>query len=265
MSGERPVLPFDEFLDLEFAIANEPKGDRLDAARRPGARQFTPQHRRKVEANEIVERTAGQIGIDEGIVDHARVFHSLEDGALGDRVEHNPLDRLVLEYLFAPQDFQDVPGNRFSLAIRVGCQDYLVSVLDCLGDLGKALGSLSIDFPTHGEIVIRIDRAILGRQIPDMAERREHFVVATEIFVDRLGLGRRFDDDDVHSDEPLSATHPCQFFAQNMHFAGHARPSARLGLGVLVGREHGGRPVKCQIGVPGRPVRRPGKPVLFLA
>ncbi len=55
------------------------------------------------------------------------------------------------------------------------------------------------DFPDHVEIVLGIDRAILGRQVADMAVGGEDRVVGPEILVDCLGLGRGFDDDDGHA------------------------------------------------------------------
>ena len=57
---------------------------------------------------------------------------------------------------------------------------------------------LGINFPKHVEIVLRIDRSVLGREVPNMAKRSENLVPAAEISVDRLGLGRGFDNDYVH-------------------------------------------------------------------
>ena len=81
----------DEFLDLEFAVADEPQGDGLHPPGRARAGQLAPQHRREVEADEIVERAAGEIGVDERVVDLARVAHGLEDRGFGDRVEDDAL------------------------------------------------------------------------------------------------------------------------------------------------------------------------------
>ena len=57
---------------------------------------------------------------------------------------------------------------------------------------------LVVDLPEHLEIVLRIDRAVLGRQVADMAERSQNLVAGAEVFVDRLGLGRRFNNDNFH-------------------------------------------------------------------
>ena len=92
-----------------------------------------------------------------------------------------------------------VPGDRLAFAVRVGRQDYAVGVLDRAADVAQSLGGLGVDLPAHGEIVVRIHRTVLGRQIPDMAKRGVDAIVLTQIFVDGLGLGRQLDDHDFHS------------------------------------------------------------------
>ena len=126
------------------------------------------------------------------------MLHRLGDRLLGDGVEHHALDLLALERALLLQHLQHVPGDRLALAIRVGGEDQLVGALDGLGDVVEALLRLGVDLPDHVEIVVRIDRAVLGRQVADMAERGQHLVAGPEIFVDRLGLGGRLDNDDVH-------------------------------------------------------------------
>jgi hypothetical protein len=77
-------------------------------------------------------------------------------------------------------------------------QDELARALHGAGDVVEALLGLVVDLPDHAEIGLGIDRAILGRQIPDMAERGQHFVAGAKILVDGLGLGGRFNNNDIH-------------------------------------------------------------------
>ena len=189
----------DEPLDLKLAVADDAQRHRLHAARRARARQLAPQHRREGEADEIIERAARPVGVDQRLVDLARMAHRLLDRVLGHRVEHHPVDPLVLEQLLALEDFMDVPGDRLALAVRVGRQDHPVGVLDRAADVAEALGGLGVDLPAHGEIVVRIDRAVLGRQIAHMAERGVDAVVLAQILVDGLRLGGQLDDHDFHS------------------------------------------------------------------
>ena len=106
----------------------------------------------------------------------ARVLHRVEHRLLGDGVEHHALDRLLLERVLLLEHFQHVPGDRFALAVGVGGQDQLVGALDRPGDVVEALLGLGVDLPDHAEIVLGIDRAVLGRQVADMAEGGQYLV-----------------------------------------------------------------------------------------
>ena len=195
---QRPVFAGDEFLDFELAVGHEPQRHRLHAAGRAGAGQLSPQHRGEREADQIVERAAGEISVDQRAVDLARVLHRFADRLLGDGVEHDALDGLLLERVLFLEHFEHVPGDRLALAIRVGGQDQAVGAFDGAGDVVQPLLGLVVDLPQHLEIVVRIDRAILGRKVADMAERSQNLVSGAQILVDRLGLGRRFNDDNFH-------------------------------------------------------------------
>ncbi len=63
-----------------------------------------------------------------------------------------------------------MPRDRFALAIGVGCEDQSVGTLERLGDVVESARRLGVDLPDHLEIGLRIDRSILGREIPNMAE-----------------------------------------------------------------------------------------------
>ena len=195
-----PVFLGLEGLDLGLAVAHEAQGHRLHAAGRAGARQLAPQDRREREADEVVERPAGQVGLDQRRVDLARRLERIENGLLGDGVEGDALDRrALLQRLALLQDAQDVPGDGLAFAVGVGGQDQLVGILDGRGDLFHDLGRPAVDVPVHLEVVVGLDRAVLRRQVADVPIGRQHPVLGAQIFVDRLGLGDRFDDDDVHA------------------------------------------------------------------
>ena len=91
-----------------------------------------------------------------------------------------------------------MPGNGLALAIGVGRKDQAVAALQCRRDVGHAFGRFGIDLPGHGKILIGTHRPILGRQIAHMAIRGKDGIVLAQVFVDRFGLSRRFDDDDSH-------------------------------------------------------------------
>ncbi len=128
------------------------------------------------------------------------MLHRLGNRRLGYGVEDDAADRLVLDQLLLPKHVEHVPGNSLAFAIRVGGEDQFVGVLQRVADIGEALLRLGVDFPDHGEIVVGQHRSVLGRQVADMAEAREDLIVLAEVVVDRLGLGRTFNDDELHGD-----------------------------------------------------------------
>jgi hypothetical protein len=91
-----------------------------------------------------------------------------------------------------------VPGNGLSLPIRVGREDQLVGALQCIGDILDPFLRLWVHFPGHGEVLVRADRPILGRQVADMTEAGQHPVTGAQVLVDRLHFAGRLDDEDVH-------------------------------------------------------------------
>jgi hypothetical protein len=194
-----PVFLGLELLDLDLAIDDQPQADRLYAARRARPRQLAPQHRRKGEAHQVVERATGQVGVHQFHVDVARIAHRLGDRSLGDGVEHHPLHGRALDGLLLLQHLEHVPGDGLAFAIRVGGEDDLVGALGGHGDVVQPLGRLHVHVPRHGEVLVRPDRSILGRQVADVTVGRQDRVVGSQILVDGLGLGRALDDDDVHA------------------------------------------------------------------
>ena len=91
-----------------------------------------------------------------------------------------------------------MPGDRLAFAVGVGRENELVGAFDGTGDVGEALAGLGVDLPDHAEIGIRIDRAVLGRQVAYMAEGGQHLIAGAQILIDRLGLGGELDNNDVH-------------------------------------------------------------------
>ena len=84
-------------LDLALAVADEAQRHRLHAAAERAPGQLAPQHRREREADEIVEGAARQVGVDQRLVDLARLAHRRLHRVLGDGVEGDALDRHALQ------------------------------------------------------------------------------------------------------------------------------------------------------------------------
>ena len=104
-----------------------------------------------------------------------------------------------------------MPGNGFALAVGVGGEDQFVGVLEGVGDILETLLGSGVDFPAHGEILVRLYRTVFGRQVADVPKTGEHTVIRAEILVQRLGFGRGLDDKNIHANGPEGgelANHP---------------------------------------------------------
>ena len=170
---DRPIFARLEGLDLGLALAHEAQRDGLHAAGRAAARQLPPQDRREREAHEVVERAAREIGLDQLAVEFARMTEGVEHGLLRHLVEDDALHVDAFEGLALPQHLLDVPGDGLALAVGVGREIEVIGAFDRAGDLLQPLLGLGIDRPGHREIVIRPHRAVLGRQVADMAVARQ--------------------------------------------------------------------------------------------
>ena len=194
-----PVLARPEGLDLGLPLADQPQGDRLDPSGRAAARQLAPEHGRQGEADQVVERAAREIGVDQLLVQDPGMAEGLLDGALGHLVEDDAADLHVAQGLAAVQLLGDVPGDGLALAVRVGRQIEPRGALEGLGDLLQPLVRPRVDRPDHGKAVVRQHRAVLGRQVAHMAIAGQDPVAVAQVLVDGFRLGRRFDDNDVHA------------------------------------------------------------------
>ncbi len=193
----RPIFLRDEQLDLALALDDQAERDRLDAPGRLGAGQLAPQDGREREADEIVERAARAVRVDQVGIERARRLHRVGHRLFGDRVEGDALDCLGQSATFG-EDFLHVPADRLALPVRVGRQDQAVGSLRQVGDRLELLGLVGVVLPLHREPVVGVHRPVLGRQIADVTVAREDAIVGAEVFFDGLRLGGRFDDDELH-------------------------------------------------------------------
>ena len=200
-----PVLAGAEGLDLHLALDDEAERHRLDAAGGLGAGELAPEDGREPEADEVVERAAGEVGVDELHVDLARVLHRLVHRRPGDGVEGDAGDLgVLLHRLAAGEGLEEVPGDRLALAVGVGGEDELAVGLQRLGDGADVLLALRRHLPLHREVLVGVDRAVLGRQVAHVPVGGEDGVAGAEVLVDGFRLGGRFDDDDGHGLAPAA-------------------------------------------------------------
>ncbi len=210
-----PVFLADKAFDFRFAVADQTQRYRLHATGRAGAGKLAPEHRRKGEADQIIECTAGEIGVHQRLINIAWMGNCIQNGLLVMALKATRFTVLPLSAFFcrstsstcqemaSPSRSGSVARMRPSLSFSA------------FYNIRQALGGIAVHFPGHCKIFVRAHRAILGWQVPHMAKGGQNLIVRAQIFVDGFGLGRRFDDDDVHVKQPKFASHggpkpPCR-------------------------------------------------------
>lgn len=179
------------FAGLEFSISSS----RSTIIRKAGlctrpaeaGPDFLPQQRRKIEPHQVIEGAPRLLGVDQIHGHVARVLYRLLNGALGDFVEDHPADLFVAQQFFS-QQFAQMPGDGLAFAIRVGGEVERFGLAYFLGDGGEVLFVLFDGLMLHGEVVGRIDRALFGQQIADMAIGGEDGKVLAQVFLDGFAL-----------------------------------------------------------------------------
>ena len=189
---ERPVLSRDERLDRPLPLDDDTEGDALDAPGGQAAAHLVPQQRADLVADEPVEDAPRLLRIDLVGVDLARALERRENRLLRDLVEqHTPkIDVGVLR-----QFFLQVPADRLSLTVGVGCEEDRVGVLRGLPELGQRLFLLGEGYVGRGEVRFIDAERFLGK-IAHVAHRGLDDEPLSQELVDRLGLGRGLDDDE---------------------------------------------------------------------
>ena len=113
----------------------------------------------------------------------------LQDGRLGDFVEHNAVGLLLVE----AEHLAEVPRDGFSLAVLIGCQPYLLGFLGLRTQVCHQLGLLFRNFIFRFERLL-VDAQLFLLQVADMAIARHHLEVRTEELLNCLRFCRRLHD-----------------------------------------------------------------------
>jgi hypothetical protein len=188
-----------------LAVDDEPGRDRLHPPGGQAGHDLLPQHGADLVAVEPVEDAARLLGLDEVHRDLARVGGGVDDGLLGDLVEHHPLDGHALLGL---ELVEEVPGDRLSLAVLIGGQEELVGVLEQALELADVRLLVARDDVVGRELVVHVDREATPRlvldrgwrvggvvgEVTDVPDRGLHDVVVAEVAADGAGLRRGLDD-----------------------------------------------------------------------
>ena len=198
---DRPVLARVERFDFFLALRDHAQRRRLHASGGQSSLHLAPQHRRQIEADQVIQRAPRLLGVHQIQRQLARIGNGFGDRVWRNLGKHYAMQGLAFEQLALAQDFGDMPGNGFAFAIQVGCQIQGVGLGRGLGDRIDMFFIALDDFIGHREIVVGIDCAFLRPQVAHVAVGCQHVEILAEVFVDRLGLGWRFDDEQIFCHE----------------------------------------------------------------
>ena len=81
-----------------------------------------------------------------------------------------------------------MPRNRLTLTVRIGREIDDICRLRRFRDGSNVFAITLNNVVLHFKIIFSIDRAILRNKIANMAISRQHFKIATKIFLERFGL-----------------------------------------------------------------------------
>ena len=200
---EIPVARGPEGDPLTLPVDHQPGGDRLHAAGRKPGHDLLPEHRGDLVAVQPVEDAAGLLGVDQVLVEIARIGDRLGDRALGDLVEHHPMGRdLGLQFL------QQMPGDRLALAVAVGGQQEFVGLGQRILQGAQRRPLVGVDHVEGFEAVVHVDPGAgplltlvlgghlggTGRQVADVASTGLDDVSVAQEAGDLGRFGRRLDD-----------------------------------------------------------------------
>ena len=177
----------------------------MHASGAQAACDLLPQQRRDLIADDAIKDAASLLGVDAIFVDGVWVGEGAFDLGLCDGREHDALRVLAGDAQF----LREVPRDGFTLAVKVGCKPHSSAragrVLAGTLEVGHDLLAVFAHHIGGLEVVREIDAGhraldalgVAAGQVADVADAGHDHVLAAEILVDRLGLARRFDDDQV--------------------------------------------------------------------
>ena len=179
-----PVFTGYEFLDFLFAFCNQAQRRALHPSRRQAGTDFSPQQRRQVEADQIVQRATRLLCVYQALGKFSGVCYRFLDSGFGELVELYTVHILVLENVPRLEQLEQMPGNRFTFTIRVGCQVECIGIFQRFG-YGIYVFLVAFDhLIVHREVVFRVNSPRLWPQVPDVPIGSQGMEPAAKILAD---------------------------------------------------------------------------------
>ena len=199
MRRDTPVFFRFEGLDGVFAFAYQFQRDRLHPARAEPESDLVPENfTGKLEAHDSVQLSAGLLRVHFFLIDSTGFLERLLHRPFRDLVESHPIEFALGPG--SPEEFLDVPGNRLTLAVRVGGQINLLRRRSRPAQLVDGLCFSLNDAVIGLEIVLNVYShfALAGfHQIPHVAPRCEDVEIPAQELLDGAHFRRRFHDQEL--------------------------------------------------------------------
>ena len=91
-----------------------------------------------------------------------------------------------------------MPGNGFTFPIWVSCENERIRLFQRLDNIVDPGFGFGIHCPIHIKILFGPHTAVFGRQVANMPETGQNFIILAQIFFDCFGFSRGFDDNKFH-------------------------------------------------------------------
>ena len=188
---DRPVFLGLEAADLLLALADDPHGNGLDAARRESSLHLVPEDRADLVTHEPIEDAACLLGLVSVAVQGQGVLDGRQHRVLRQVVEEHAVERFAL----GPDLLGDVPGDSLALAVGVrGEEDRVGGLRGLLEFRDNFLLGLE-DLVGRAEVVLDVDSERVAGQVLHVAYGGPDVELRAEVFLDGLHLRGRLDDD----------------------------------------------------------------------
>ena len=201
-SVQRPVLLRLEFGDLLIPVKYHAGDHALDPTGRQTPADLFPHHRRDLITHHTIQHAAGLLGVHQILIDSAGSGNALGHHLAGNLVKGNAAGLIIRQL----QQVLEMPGNGFSLAVRVGGEIDGVAGSGSLFQLADQFFLAANGFIVRFKIVVDIHAKGTFGQVAQVAHTGRYLIVRPQIFADGLGLGRRLHDHQMFFAHASSST-----------------------------------------------------------
>jgi hypothetical protein len=125
------------------------------------------------------------------------MIHSILHGLLGYFMENDAMHVLAVQRAAFLEKLNQMPGNGLAFTIGVSREVQCIGFLECTNN-GFDVFFIAFDhLVLHLEVVVRVNGAFLGHEVPDMAIRGHDIEVLAKVLADRLRLCGRLDNYEI--------------------------------------------------------------------